>query len=202
MVGETLRCPFHGWTYDGSGQVHRDSRTASEHAPPAAAACARGRSYERNRMIFVWHHADGLPPSWDVPLMPRSATRTGPSRAFELEVPGAHAGHGREQLRSGPLPLRARQHADSQADHRVRRGRPLHARDRVTHETDTLMGSFKIRLDRDSWGLGLAAVRMSGIPDAGLLMFSSTSPIDSHNAPRAGCSPSPRTWPTSPARTS
>jgi phenylpropionate dioxygenase-like ring-hydroxylating dioxygenase large terminal subunit len=54
---------------------------------------------------------------------------------------------------------------------------------RVTghHETDTLMGSFKVRLDRDCWGLGLAAVRMVGIPDAGLLMFSSTSPIDSSN---------------------
>ena len=34
------------------------------------------------------------------------------------------------------------------------------------------------QLERDSWGLGLSAVRTIGIPDAGLLMFSSTSPVD------------------------
>jgi hypothetical protein len=44
------------------------------------------------------------------------------------------------------------------------------------------MGTFEVDLDRDSWGLGLSAVRMCGIPGAGLLMFSSTSPIDTRNA--------------------
>ena len=34
---------------------------------------------------------------------------------------------------------------------------------------------------RDSWGLGLAAVRTVGIPGAGLLMFSSTTPIDARH---------------------
>lgn len=55
---------------------------------------------------------------------------------------------------------------------------------RVTsrHTADNAMGSFEIDLDRDTWGLGLAAVRMRGIPGAGLLMFSSTSPVDSCNA--------------------
>jgi 3-ketosteroid 9alpha-monooxygenase subunit A len=35
-----------------------------------------------------------------------------------------------------------------------------------------------VSLERDSWSLGLSSVRLSGIPGAGLLMFSSTSPID------------------------
>jgi hypothetical protein len=49
------------------------------------------------------------------------------------------------------------------------------------HETVTAMGTFRVTLERDCWGLGLAVVRMLGIPDAGLIMFSSTSPVDSHN---------------------
>jgi hypothetical protein len=50
------------------------------------------------------------------------------------------------------------------------------------HETVTAMGTFRVTLERDCWGLGLAVVRMIGIPDAGLIMFSSTSPVDEHNA--------------------
>jgi hypothetical protein len=34
------------------------------------------------------------------------------------------------------------------------------------------------RLVRDSWGLGMTAVRTEGVPGAGLLMYSSTTPIE------------------------
>jgi hypothetical protein len=40
------------------------------------------------------------------------------------------------------------------------------------------LGTFEVDLERDAWGLGLVSVRTRGIPGAGLLMFSSTSPID------------------------
>ena len=45
-------------------------------------------------------------------------------------------------------------------------------------EQQTPFGTFEMSLERDSWGLGLTAVRLVGIPDAGLLMYSSTTPID------------------------
>ena len=48
-------------------------------------------------------------------------------------------------------------------------------------EQVTPMGTFQLSLVRDAWGLGLVAVRSVGIPDAGLLMFSSTSPVDTHS---------------------
>jgi hypothetical protein len=40
------------------------------------------------------------------------------------------------------------------------------------------MGRFKVRLIRETWGLGLSSVRLADIPNAGLYMFSSTSPVD------------------------
>ena len=46
------------------------------------------------------------------------------------------------------------------------------------HTWETPLGAFETTLERDAWGLGLVAVRTRGIPDAGLLMFSSTTPID------------------------
>jgi len=53
-----------------------------------------------------------------------------------------------------------------------------HYRIESTSEQVTPLGTFSMTLVRDSWGLGLTAVRSEGIPDAGLLMYSSTTPID------------------------
>jgi hypothetical protein len=47
-----------------------------------------------------------------------------------------------------------------------------------TSDQETPLGTFEMTLVRDSWGLGLTAVRSEGIPNAGLLMYSSTTPID------------------------
>jgi hypothetical protein len=47
-----------------------------------------------------------------------------------------------------------------------------------TSEQVTPFGTFMMSLVRDSWGLGLTAVRSVGFPNAGLLMYSSTTPID------------------------
>ncbi len=46
------------------------------------------------------------------------------------------------------------------------------------YQRETAIGTFDTRLVRDAWGIGLASVRTEGIPEAGLLMFSSTSPIE------------------------
>ena len=180
VIGENIRCPFHGWTYDGGGKCV-EIPYCKDHAPPAAARLRSWPVVERNRMIFVWHHAEGLPPSWDVPVMPEigDPNWTEP-RLFELEVPvhmqdmaenncdpaHFHFVHGNTQI-----PKQTIEYGEGGRFMRVS----------GNHETETLMGTFKVRLDRDCWGLGLAAVRMVGIPDAGLLMFSSTSPVDSRN---------------------
>jgi hypothetical protein len=51
---------------------------------------------------------------------------------------------------------------------------------RIVSQTtsETPFGTFETSLVRDSWGLGLTSVRTEGIEEAGLLMYSSTAPID------------------------
>ena len=55
-------------------------------------------------------------------------------------------------------------------------GRVYRAVSDVVRETPE--GPVPFKLVRDCWGLGLAAVRFKDIPEAGLLMYSSTSPVD------------------------
>jgi phenylpropionate dioxygenase-like ring-hydroxylating dioxygenase large terminal subunit len=63
VEGDGLRCPFHGWRFDGEGclvEVPGLQRT-----PPSA----RAKSYpvhERNGFLHAWFHAQGAPPTYEV----------------------------------------------------------------------------------------------------------------------------------------
>jgi len=63
VVEGGIRCPFHGWRFDGAGclvEVPRLGKT-----PPPVQARAHPVQ-ERNGLVHVWHHARGAPPSYDV----------------------------------------------------------------------------------------------------------------------------------------
>ena len=173
--GETIQCPFHGWRYDGSGTCVEIPYCQKI---PQKARVRAWEVVERNRLIMVWHHAEGKPPSWDVPLIPEleDPEWTEP-RSFELEV-GVHMQdmaenncdpvhfqyvHGMQEVPPSDIEFAE----DGRFFRMVGKGR---------HETPG--GRVETVLERDTWGLGLAAVRLRGIPGAGLLMFSSTSPVD------------------------
>jgi len=178
VIGESIRCPFHGWRYDGSGACVEIPYC--DKIPPRARL--RGWDVlERNHLIFVWRHAEGKPPDWEVPALPEfERPDWSPPRTFELAVPvhmqdmhennndpvHFHFVHGNLQMPRAEIEFREQ-------------GRVMHMVSRQRRETP--YGTFDTALETDSWGLGLAAVRIVGIGDAGLLMFSSTSPVDRRN---------------------
>jgi nitrite reductase/ring-hydroxylating ferredoxin subunit len=175
VVGEAIRCPFHGWQYDGSGACV--SIPYCPRIPPAA----RLRAWEvaeANGMVFVWHHAEGKAPDWQVPAMPEleHPDWTEP-RTLELTV----AVHMQEMAENNcdpvhfqfvhgmiEIPASGITYGDD--------GRFFRIVSRSLRETP--LGTFETELVRDSWSLGVTSVRVEGIPGAGLMMFSSTSPID------------------------
>jgi len=180
VVGDSIRCPFHGWHFDGHGRCTKIPYC--DRIPPRAATRA-WEVVERNHLILVWHHAEDKPPEWDVPELPEfgDPAWTEP-RLFDLEVPvhmqelhennndpvHFHFVHGHLQT----LPCSEIRFGDG--------GRTMHM---VTPgRRETPYGTFETRLETDSWQLGIAAVRIAGIGDAGLLMFSSTSPIDTRHS--------------------
>ena len=64
--GEDIVCPFHHFAFGPDGTC---VRTGYGTRPPAARLTQR-KSREVNGAIFVWHHADGAPPSWEIAAQP------------------------------------------------------------------------------------------------------------------------------------
>ncbi|HUA94438.1 MAG TPA: Rieske 2Fe-2S domain-containing protein [Acidimicrobiales bacterium] len=62
VCDDGIVCPFHGWRFDGDGQLVEVPRL--ERAPRAAAHAWEVR--ERNGRIFVWHHAHGEAPEYEI----------------------------------------------------------------------------------------------------------------------------------------
>ena len=129
-------------------------------------------------MVFVWHHSEGKPPEWDFPTMPEigHADWSEP-RTFELEL----AAHVQETHENNNDPVHFQfVHRMVQEQHNELHysadGR--HYQMVTKSEQQPPFGTFEMSLIRDSWGLGHTAVRSEGVPDAGLLMYSSTTPID------------------------
>jgi phenylpropionate dioxygenase-like ring-hydroxylating dioxygenase large terminal subunit len=66
VEGDTIRCPFHAWRFDGEGrcvEVPYASRI------PQAARLACWPVIERNGLLMVWHHAEGKLPDFDIPTL-------------------------------------------------------------------------------------------------------------------------------------
>jgi len=97
VVGETLRCPFHGWCFDGDGECV--SIPGAAKIPPRASL----RTWpvrEQNGVIFVHHDSAGAPPAWEPPLLPEEGwtenrtilwtLRTHPQEVMENTIDQAH----------------------------------------------------------------------------------------------------------------
>lgn len=62
-----IRCPFHGWCFDASGHC---VEVPYSQKLPAKAQLRTWPVQEANGVIMVYHHELGLPPTWEVPIMP------------------------------------------------------------------------------------------------------------------------------------
>ena len=61
---DAIRCPFHGFTFDGQG---RCIATGGGSAPPAGLSVRSWPIRERNGVLLVWHHPHHASPSFEVP---------------------------------------------------------------------------------------------------------------------------------------
>jgi len=67
VEGEQIVCPFHHFAFGADG---RCVRTGYGTRPPAMRLAQR-EAREVNGAIFVWHHAGGAPPRWEIPALSR-----------------------------------------------------------------------------------------------------------------------------------
>jgi len=176
VMGETVRCPFHAWQWDGT-------TGACTHIPyseriPANAKIRAWDVQEKNGFIWIWYHDEGQAPQWDFPEQTvfTDAEWSEP-RAFDVVLEAHiqdthennndavhfHYVHGATEVPESTITFTP----DS-----------THYRISSSHEALYPFGTFTMTLVRDSWGLGLNCMSMEGIPEVGLMMFAATTPID------------------------
>ncbi len=179
VMGETVRCPQHGWQFDGDTGKCTVIPYCDE--IPKRACVRKWDVVERNRMIFVWHHAEEKPPDWEVPVLTQlEDPEWSEPRTFTLDVPVHMQDMAENNL--DPVHFRYVHSMDTIPETEfdiAEDGRCLKATSYT--EAVTPAGTFNMSLIRDTWGLGMSSVESAGIPGVGLFMFSSTTPVDNRN---------------------
>lgn len=87
VVGETLRCPFHGFRFDATGACVE--AYPGKKAPPKCELPVL-HSREKNGQIVVFFHPRGEAPTWELPDLPMEGYRPLRFQQFDL------AGHPQE----------------------------------------------------------------------------------------------------------
>src|SRR4051794_19088485 len=162
---DCIRCPFHGWRFDGdSGQCVEIPYGGAERIPTKATA----RSYptlERNHMIWAWHHLEGKPPFYDVPVV----------EEFD------HADWLPIVVREYQVASCCQEMAENNVDYS--HFKYVHGSDGIPEDEFIVDGAYKRATGsngnfvREGFGLGLGVLRVKGF----CTFLSSTTPIDEEN---------------------
>lgn len=83
VEGEELRCPFHGFRFDGAGSC---VATGYGSKPPPAAHLRSWPVRETNAIVLLYHSQDAGPPTWEVPALENSGWSQPVFRRFELSA--------------------------------------------------------------------------------------------------------------------
>jgi nitrite reductase/ring-hydroxylating ferredoxin subunit len=181
VVGETVRCPFHGWQYDGESGACVQIPYCDQ--IPAKARVRAWPVTEKNGMIFAWYHAEKSDPEWDVPLLPEIGhPEWSDPRTFEIELP-AHVQDSHEN-NNDPTHFQFVHNAVEPPESRVSFSDDGRSMTVVGVSNHLAPGgtTIPITVTRRSWGLGLVGLTMGPEEDAMVLMFSSTTPINARRS--------------------
>lgn len=160
-----LRCPFHGWRFDGaSGRCVEIPYGDVTRIPPKA----HTRAYptlERNHMVWAWYHAQDGEPFYEVPVVEELHDEDWSPivvRDFEIRVS-------------------AQDMAENNVD--FSHFRYVHGTEAIPEDDFVTDGTYKRTVAgdgnfiREGYGLGLGVLRITGY----VTFLSSTTPIDAGN---------------------
>jgi len=69
VVGDDIECPFHNWRWNGKG---RCTHIPYSDRVPDYAQTPAWPVLDRNGFLFVWYHAEGAEPDWEIEDIPES----------------------------------------------------------------------------------------------------------------------------------
>jgi nitrite reductase/ring-hydroxylating ferredoxin subunit len=160
VEGDCIRCPFHGWSYDGASGRCTDIPYGTSERIPARAAVRAYPTEERGGAVWAWHHLTGGDPFYELPRVP------------ELEDPGWTE----PLLREFHIATSCQEMAEN--NHDFAHFRYVHGTETIPDADEHIKGTYKrVRnpgLERETFGLGLGVVR---VPES-LTFVSSVTPVD------------------------
>jgi len=165
VEGECIRCPFHGWKFDGDSGNCVEIPYGDMKAIPSKAHARSYPTIERNHMIWAWHHAKAGEPFYDVPDVAEFHDDDWTPiivRDFEIRVC-------------------AQDMAENNVD--FSHFRYVHGSDAIPEDDLVTEGTYKRTTSmngafvREGYGLGLGVLRVKEY----VTFLSSTTPIDEDN---------------------
>ena len=173
VVGETIRCPFHGWRFGKDG-VCKEIPYCEE--IPERARIRTWHTAEKNGEIYVWFHPENTGPQWDLPDLP------------ELDDPNWTSPRYTEFL----VPAHVQDIAENSCDpvhfqyvHRQPDVPPsevtIEDNGRILHlHSDASKAEIPSQLHATVYNPGFAMVRNTYGPNAEMVMYNSAQPINRH----------------------
>jgi nitrite reductase/ring-hydroxylating ferredoxin subunit len=166
VEGACIRCPFHGWRYDGDRGVCTEIPYGDMERIPSRARVRAYPCVERNQMIWAWHHLEGEEPFYEVPLVPEleGDPEWLPYEIVEFDVATC-----------------CQEMAENNVD--FAHFMYVHGTDAIPDDDFFVDGHYKRTIGgggnfvREGFGLGLGVLRIDGFTT----FLSSTTPIDEEN---------------------
>jgi phenylpropionate dioxygenase-like ring-hydroxylating dioxygenase large terminal subunit len=165
VEGACIRCPFHGWSYDGVSGRCTDIPYGNTERIPTQAKVRSYPTIERNQMIWAWHHGNAEPPFYDVPEVPEF---------FDDDwLP--------YEIREFDVATCCQEMAENNVD--FAHFMYVHGTDSIPDDELEIRGTYKRTVGgggtfiREGYGLGLGVLHVGD----SAVFISSTTPIDEEN---------------------
>jgi phenylpropionate dioxygenase-like ring-hydroxylating dioxygenase large terminal subunit len=173
VVGESIRCPFHGWRFGKEGMCEEIPYCEDI---PERARIRTWHTQEKNGEIYVWFHPENTGPQWQLPDLPEldDPNWTSP-RYAEFMVPA----HVQDIAENSCDPVHF-QYVHRQPDVPPSQvtiednGRILHL------HSDASKAEIPSQLHATVYSPGFAIVRNTYGPGAEMVMYNSAQPINRH----------------------
>jgi len=170
VVGESVRCPFHGWQFGVDGQC--------EHIPysdeiPERARIRTWHCEEKNGEIYIWFHPENTAPQWGLPDLPELGDPNWTEARYTEHLVPAHVQDICEnscdpvhfQFVHGQMSVPP---SEVQIDPD---GRTMHL------HSDMSQADYPGHLHATTYSPGFAMVRNTYGPGAEMIMYNSAQPI-------------------------
>lgn len=175
VIGETIRCPFHGW------QFNAEDGNCS-HIPycdeiPSRAQIRTWHTEEKNGEVYVWFHPENIAPLWELPELPELGDPNWTSPRYTDHMVPAHV---QDICENSCDPVHfAYVHSQMEIPESEVTidpdGRTMHL------HSDMKNNDYPSKLHATTYSPGFAMVRTTYGENAEMIMYNSPQPIDRHN---------------------